>query len=102
MGERLESHVARFEVKTRFWWLRRLFLADGLPQFARNRHRLQRGVHDLGRARFLRRVLRLGLEQLGVRENHAELVIELVQQGLGVLCAHRRVSLHSEFYALHS
>jgi hypothetical protein len=38
--------------------------------------------------------LRLVLEQLGVRENHAELVIELVQQGLGVLCAHR-VTRHS-------
>ena len=54
--------------------------ADLIAQLARYRHRLQRGVDHLGRARLLRRVLRLGLEQLGVRENHAELVIEFVQQ----------------------
>ena len=60
-------------------WQEDLLVADCFPQFARNSHRLQGGVDDLGRARLLRRVLRLGLEQLGVREDHAELVIELVQ-----------------------
>jgi hypothetical protein len=64
---------------TRIVWEVLLF-ADRLAQLARDRHRLQRGVDDLGRPRFLRRVLRLRLEQLGVREDHAELVIELMQQ----------------------
>ena len=56
-----------------------LLLADRLAQLARNRHRLERGVDHLPGARLLRRVLGLGLQQLGVRENHAELVIELVE-----------------------
>ena len=69
---------------------RGLLVADRFPQFARDGHRLQGGVDDLGRARLLRRVLRLGLEQLGVREDHAELIIQFMQQlfRVGGHCTH--------------
>jgi len=59
---------------------RLLGIGDGLPQFARHRHGLERGVHNLRRPRLLRRVVRLGLDQLGVREDHAELVVESVKE----------------------
>lgn len=57
-----------------------LGLGDRLAQFARDGHGLERGADDLRRARLLRGVLGLGLEQLGVREYHAELVVQPVEE----------------------
>ena len=44
----------------------------------------------------LRRVLGLGFEQLGVRENHAELVVQPVEELTRIFSCHAAYLLHSD------
>ena len=67
----------------------------GLPDLPGRGESLDCGKHHLGRARFLTFILRLRLDEFGVRQDDAELVVQRVEQltqpgGVG---AHLRSSI---------
>lgn len=52
---------------------------------SRRRHRVQHTEHDLSGTRATRLVARLSLDQLGVRENDPELIVQAVEQQAEIL-----------------
>jgi len=70
-------------------------LLNGLVDFSGGGESLDCGKHHLGRARLLTFILRLRLDELGVRQDDAELVVQRVEQltQLGVVGAHFCVSI---------
>ncbi len=51
-----------------------------IAQNARDGHCLERGAHDVGRTRPVRIVSRLGLQQLRMRENDAQLIVQAMKE----------------------
>jgi hypothetical protein len=50
------------------------------PDFFRRSHRIEHALYDLFRTCTMRRVRRFRLEQLGVREHDAELIVQAMEQ----------------------
>jgi len=78
-------------------WLRWHAL-HGLADVSSGGESLDCGNHHLGCARFLTFILRLRLEEFGVRQDDAELVVQRVEQltQLGVVGAHLCASIAVE------
>ena len=66
-------------VHARLSWMKGL-QGGALRDDARDRQRFERGANDVRRPRAVRVVGRLGLEQLGVRQDHTELVVQAMEQ----------------------
>jgi hypothetical protein len=67
--------------KLRFWQsLLRLHRTDEASNLRSSPHCLERAGHDLGRARAAHLIAGLGLEELGMREDDPELVVEAVEE----------------------
>ncbi len=55
-------------------------VVDPVSQLTRDRHRVKGGLHDLAGTTSKTRIACLRLNQLGVGENHAQLVVQAMKQ----------------------